>query len=169
MEESFLYLTLNEKRRLRLVKIIEKNPDRFLFGTDLIVTDHPQKNHAWLDLMGRGYLGWLSTSRFEHGFPKLTTYRGLGLSEETRRMVFSTNFRRLILDEDDPEAVPEGGGELEIADDLRSLSAMELRIYGCAAKSADDDDDDDDADDDADDDDDDTDDDDDDWDDDDDE
>jgi len=115
IKEAFGWFGEKDERREELRHLIEAHPDRFLFGSDLVFTDHPQKNKAWLDAMAGSYFSWLGAKKLKFGLPAKDDFPGLALSEETLEKIYSTNFREVILGGEslgDPkdEAVPNPKG-----------------------------------------------------------
>jgi predicted TIM-barrel fold metal-dependent hydrolase len=115
MKEAFGYFDAHADKREELRALIEEHADRFLFGTDLVFTDHPQKNRAWLDTTAGGYFGWLGAKKLRFGLPSASDFAGLALSAETRKKIYSDNFREVFLGggslgdgKDEPRPNPKG-------------------------------------------------------------
>lgn len=87
-------------------KRISKNPekymaifsdyqDRFLFGTDNVITNHPRKNEEWIaDFLGC-YRNMLETEEYSC-FMVNGTLTGLNLDDEILEKVYSENPRRFL-------------------------------------------------------------------------
>ncbi len=69
-----------------------KYPDRFMFGTDLVVTEHPRKSSAWIRARFRAYLSMLATASYEVDFLPGRQLRGLSLSGAALERILYRNY-----------------------------------------------------------------------------
>ncbi|MDJ0864538.1 MAG: amidohydrolase family protein [Myxococcota bacterium] len=77
-------------------RLFEKYPDRFMFGTDLVVTEHPRKTPAWMSVRFRAYLSMLATSSYEVDFLPDRQLRGLGLSGAILEGILYRNYETFM-------------------------------------------------------------------------
>ncbi len=61
-------------------RLFAKYPDRFMFGTDLVVTEHPRKTSAWMGTRFRAYLSMLAMESYETDVLPGRRLKGLGLT-----------------------------------------------------------------------------------------
>ncbi len=85
-------------------RLFRAYPDRFMFGTDLVVTEHPRKSAAWMSARVRAYLGMLAAESYEVEFLPGRRLRGLALSGEALERILYRNY------EDFMAARPRGTG-----------------------------------------------------------
>lgn len=77
-------------------RLFSKYPGRFLFGTDLVVTEHPRKSPAWMAARVRAYLGMLATDSYEVDFLPDRRLRGLGLSGDALERILYRNYEAFM-------------------------------------------------------------------------
>lgn len=78
-------------------RLVEKFQDRILFGTDAVVTGDPEKTEEWLYEVGRAYRELIEEKEYEtlvFGAPE--RLKGLELSREIQKKVYSLNFYQLV-------------------------------------------------------------------------
>lgn len=76
----------------RFRRLIADYPSRFLFGTDLVVTDAKKKTPQWMETRFRAYLDLLSKERYTTRVVPGSTLRGLALPEELLERVLYRNY-----------------------------------------------------------------------------
>lgn len=69
-------------------------PDRFMFGTDLVLTEHPAKNEQWVYEQHQAYLDMLTRESYTVAFIE-GTLNGLTLPPEQLENLLYKNFMRL--------------------------------------------------------------------------
>lgn len=74
--------------------LFEEFPDRFMFGTDYVVTTLRPKNHEWYRVRTRAYLDMLSTEQYTTPLLPDRPLRGLALSPELLENILYRNFER---------------------------------------------------------------------------
>lgn len=77
-------------------KILADYPDRFTFGTDVVVTAAPQKSAEWIAVRMRAYLDMLSKDEYTTEVVPGETLKGLGLDREALEKVLYENFDRFM-------------------------------------------------------------------------
>jgi predicted TIM-barrel fold metal-dependent hydrolase len=77
-------------------RLIRAYPDRFMFGTDLVVTEHPRKSAAWMSERFRAYLGMLATESYEVEFLPGRRLNGLALSGEALERILYRNYEEFM-------------------------------------------------------------------------
>jgi len=73
-------------------KLFRAYPDRFMFGTDLVVTEHPRKSTAWMSARVRAYLNMLAAESYEVDFLPGKRLNGLALSGEALERILYRNY-----------------------------------------------------------------------------
>jgi predicted TIM-barrel fold metal-dependent hydrolase len=73
-------------------KLFRDYPDRFMFGTDLVVTEHPRKSAAWMGERVRAYLNMLAAETYEVDFLPGERLKGLALSGEALERILYRNY-----------------------------------------------------------------------------
>lgn len=73
-----------------------KYPDRFMFGTDLVVTEHPRKSSAWIRARFQAYLSMLATASYEVDFLPGRQLRGLSLSGAALERILYRNYEAFM-------------------------------------------------------------------------
>lgn len=77
-------------------KIMRDYPDRFMFGTDVVVTAAPQKSAEWIAERIRAYLDMLSKDEYTTPVVPGETLKGLGLDREALERVLYKNFEAFM-------------------------------------------------------------------------
>ena len=85
-----------DRRPGKYRKLIEDYPERFLFGTDLVVTDHPQKSVGWMQMMVKGYFDLLESGSYEFPYLPDKKLKGLGLPRRILRMIYERNIEAIL-------------------------------------------------------------------------
>jgi predicted TIM-barrel fold metal-dependent hydrolase len=74
-------------------RLFRDYPDRFMFGTDLVVTEHPRKSAAWMGERYRAYLNMLAAESYEVAFLPGKRLRGLALSGVALERILYRNYQ----------------------------------------------------------------------------
>jgi predicted TIM-barrel fold metal-dependent hydrolase len=74
--------------------LFQEFPDRFMFGTDYVVTTLRPKNHEWYRVRTQAYLDMLSTEQYTTSLLPDRPLRGLALSPELLENILYRNFER---------------------------------------------------------------------------
>ena len=77
-------------------KLFADYPDRFTFGTDVVVTAAPQKDAEWIAVRVRAYLDMLTKTAYTTPILPGRTLRGLALDRAAVAKVLHENFERFI-------------------------------------------------------------------------
>jgi len=77
-------------------RLFTKYPERFMFGTDLVVTEHPRKSTAWIRVRFQAYLSMLATESYEVDFLPGKRLRGLGLTGATLERILYRNYEAFM-------------------------------------------------------------------------
>ncbi len=77
-------------------KIFADYPDRFTFGTDVVVTAARQKDAEWIAIRVRAYLDMLSKEAYTTPVLPGKTLRGVALDREALEKVLYKNFERFM-------------------------------------------------------------------------
>ena len=77
-------------------RLFAKYPERFMFGTDLVVTEHPRKSTAWMGARFQAYLSMLATNSYEVDFLPSKRLRGLGLTGATLERILYRNYESFM-------------------------------------------------------------------------
>ncbi len=77
-------------------RLFAKYPDRFMFGTDLVVTEHPRKSSDWIGTRFRAYLSMLATSAYETDVLPGKRLRGLDLSGAALEGILHRNYEAFM-------------------------------------------------------------------------
>lgn len=77
-------------------QFIQRYQDRVLFGTDIVVTNHPRKTTEWLTEVFRCYRGMLETQRYRCGLVGDEELNGLALDPAVLRRIYEVNPRRIL-------------------------------------------------------------------------
>jgi predicted TIM-barrel fold metal-dependent hydrolase len=80
------------RKPAKFKRLFRDYPDRFMFGTDLVVTDHPRKSAAWMGERYRAYLNMLAAESYEVDFLAGQRLRGLALSGEALERILYRNY-----------------------------------------------------------------------------
>ena len=86
-------ISRNPKKFRRLIR---KYPDRFMFGTDVVVTAAASKSVAWIEVRVRAYLDMLTQNRYFTPLAKKGWFRGLQLKPEEVERILFRNYRAFI-------------------------------------------------------------------------
>ncbi len=91
--DSFLIPGLKRISRspAKFRRLFRKYPDRFFFGTDVVVTRSRQKGAAWIGVRFQAYLDMLSKERYQTPLVR-QPLRGLALDEAALRRVLWENY-----------------------------------------------------------------------------
>jgi hypothetical protein len=73
-------------------RLLRAYPDRFMFDTDLVVTEHPRKSAAWISERFRAYLNMLAAESYEVEFLPGKRLNGLALSGEAPERILYRNY-----------------------------------------------------------------------------
>jgi predicted TIM-barrel fold metal-dependent hydrolase len=74
--------------------LLADHPERFLFGTDFVVTSLRPHDHAWYDVRMQAYLDMLSKSTYTTSLLPGRTLQGLALDPPLLERIFYRNFDR---------------------------------------------------------------------------
>lgn len=77
-------------------RLLTKYADRFMLGTDLVITEHPRKSSAWIGTRFRAYLDMLAMASYEVDFLPGRQFRGLGLSGEVLERILYRNYETFM-------------------------------------------------------------------------
>lgn len=77
-------------------KLFEKYPDRFMFGTDLVITSKKTKTAAWMETRMRAYLSMLATSSYRVAFIPEKSLNGLNLSGPILEGILYRNYEAFM-------------------------------------------------------------------------
>lgn len=77
-------------------RLLTKYADRFMLGTDLVITEHPRKSSAWIGTRFRAYLNMLAMASCEVDFLPGRQFRGLGLSGEVLERILYRNYETFV-------------------------------------------------------------------------
>jgi predicted TIM-barrel fold metal-dependent hydrolase len=80
------------KRAEKFREILTTYPDRFMFGTDLVVTNAPFKDEAWMTARFQAYLDMLSKDRYTTPVVPDEELRGLALPRALLERVLHRNY-----------------------------------------------------------------------------
>jgi len=75
-------------------QVVERYPDRFLFGTDFVVTAAPHKTPEWIRMRVRTYLSMLTSKQYETPLLPSEVLNGLDLPASIFEQIGSTNYLR---------------------------------------------------------------------------
>lgn len=91
------------KRGENFKKLYLEFPDRFLWGTDVVITDKRQKTAEWIKIMAQTYFDMFEKDRFklpvynkDYALDREEDLPGLQLPEEFLRKMYETNPRRWL-------------------------------------------------------------------------
>ena len=94
------FLTAGLKRISRtpgkFKRLFAKYPERFMFGTDLVVTEHPRKTPDWMGTRFRAYLSMLATTSYETDVLPGRRLKGLGLSGAALERILYRNYEAFM-------------------------------------------------------------------------
>ncbi|HNT87789.1 MAG TPA: amidohydrolase family protein [Candidatus Hydrogenedentes bacterium] len=77
-------------------RIFREYPDRFFFGTDLVITNHPSKTAEWTGVRIKAYLDMLTQATYTAPFIPNTTLNGLELTSPLLDDILYRNFHRFM-------------------------------------------------------------------------
>lgn len=77
-------------------KLIADYPDRFMFGTDLVLTEAQKKSEEWVRNQFEAYLRMLAHEQYATPCIPGETLNGLALSNELLERVLSANYREFL-------------------------------------------------------------------------
>jgi len=80
----------------RYREMVEKYQDRFLFGTDMVVTEHEGKTADWLEGMIKAYRGFLEHGDYEFFLFPEEPLRGLHLRPGLLDKIYTENFKGFL-------------------------------------------------------------------------
>ncbi|MEK6608894.1 MAG: amidohydrolase family protein [Myxococcota bacterium] len=87
----------------KMKKLYAEFPGRFLWGTDVVVTDHKKKTTEWISEMARSYFGLLGDAEFrlpvyksDYTRERIETLPGLSLPRSLLRKIYEENPRRFL-------------------------------------------------------------------------
>jgi predicted TIM-barrel fold metal-dependent hydrolase len=90
------FLTAGLKRisnnQKKFKRLLEKYPQRFIFGTDLVITEHVRKDVPWMTQRYRAYLNMLSSDTYETTLIPGQRLRGVSLAGEALEGVLYRNY-----------------------------------------------------------------------------
>ncbi|MBI2431366.1 MAG: amidohydrolase family protein [Candidatus Hydrogenedentes bacterium] len=69
-------------------------PERFMFGTDLVMTDIPQKSVEWFSVRAQAYYDMLTQAEYNTPFLPNETFRGLQLPPALLENILFKNYER---------------------------------------------------------------------------
>lgn len=78
-------------------RLIRDYPDRFMFGTDVVITAAPQKDVAWIGERVQAYLDMLTRETYETPVVPGKTLRGLALPQHHLEGVLWRNFELFMM------------------------------------------------------------------------
>jgi predicted TIM-barrel fold metal-dependent hydrolase len=84
------------RNRKKFRSLFGEYAGRFLFGTDLVITEHRRKDAAWIETRFRAYLAMLSLDSYEVELLPGRPLNGLGLSGELLERILYRNYEALI-------------------------------------------------------------------------
>jgi predicted TIM-barrel fold metal-dependent hydrolase len=92
--DDFLIAGLRRISRtsLSLRHVVEQYPDRFFFGTDLVVTSAPHKTSEWMHIRVQAYLSMLSCKQYETPLIPSEILNGLNLPTKVLEQISSRNY-----------------------------------------------------------------------------
>jgi len=76
--------------------ILEKNPTRFMFSTDLVVTDETIKTEEWIQNHFEAYVDFLSKDTYKTPLVSGQTMHGLNLSASLLERIFHKNYEDFL-------------------------------------------------------------------------
>jgi len=77
-------------------RILREYPDRFFFGTDLVMTNHPMKTAEWCSVRMKAYLDMLTQAAYTVPFIPNMTLNGLEISSPLLDDILYRNFHRFM-------------------------------------------------------------------------
>jgi predicted TIM-barrel fold metal-dependent hydrolase len=77
-------------------KLFKEYPDRFMFGTDLVLTSEPKKTVEWIQNISQAYLDMLTKDEYKTPLIPDQTLKGLKLPKEILAKVLSTNYESFL-------------------------------------------------------------------------
>lgn len=80
----------------RFRALIEAYPDRFVFGTDLVVTNAAFKDEAWMTVRYQAYLDMLSQDRYQTPLLPGEALRGLALPQPLLEGILHRNYETFM-------------------------------------------------------------------------
>lgn len=86
-------------------RVVDKHPDRFMFGTDFVITRSTFKTAEWMKTRILAYLSMLSCSQYETELLPGELLNGLNLSKEVLSGVYANNFIRLRIPKQTSDSV----------------------------------------------------------------
>jgi predicted TIM-barrel fold metal-dependent hydrolase len=86
------------KNTTKFVRLIEKYQDRFLFGTDLVVTSNPRKTVDWITNLSMCYRNMLESDKYycSVGDDINQEFNGLNLSNKVIEKIYYYNPRNIL-------------------------------------------------------------------------
>jgi Amidohydrolase len=92
--DEFLIAGLRRISRnpLRVRQVVEQRPDRFLFGTDFVVTSARHKTSEWIRIRVETYLSMLSSEQYETPLIPSEVLNGLNLPADVLDRIGSKNY-----------------------------------------------------------------------------
>lgn len=77
-------------------QLLRDYPNRFFFGTDLVVTNHPSKTTEWCNVRVQAYLDMLTQETYTTPLIPNTTLNGLALTSPALDDILYRNFARFM-------------------------------------------------------------------------
>lgn len=78
-------------------RIFREYPDRFFFGTDLVMTNHPMKTVEWCSVRMKAYLDMLTQRTYTAPFIRDMTLNGLEITSPLLDDILYRNFHRFMV------------------------------------------------------------------------
>jgi len=89
-------LTRISKNPSKFKKLFSDYPDRFMFGTDLVLTDFPGKGEEWVHNQFQAYLDMLTKETYTTPCIPGQTLQGVALPRKTLEGILATNYEKFL-------------------------------------------------------------------------